>query len=324
MRKWYYKDLFFGTARFQQNMGIKNLLLLSLFLIGFSYSTGQINCDSEWVKKKGIKSVLIEPKILNPGDYIEYFEYSTSGNLTYHEKYDDDDKYVMIFNDDELLIWDISFTRTDKQSTKWDTSKVYQYSYDSSNNIKTYRYINYDQFKGEKYISYSSYTSYDHSDSLITITTEDYSEYKSSNEILVEKKTLNRLGKDSIIVGMTRREDTTLDTFSITTITYDNLARPEKIELISSLQIGVTELLYYGKSSSIKMTITSTTNLHDSSKEKITRWYYRSNDLKERLTVHSKNGTEKLQYDRTRYSCGLRYHLKEVRSSNAKVTIEYY
>ncbi|MBK9592760.1 MAG: hypothetical protein IPO32_15110 [Crocinitomicaceae bacterium] len=85
--------------------------MLSLFLIGFSNSIGQINCDSEWVKQKGIRSVTIEPKILNPGNYTEYFEYSTSGNLTYHEKYDDDDKYVMIFNDDELLIWDISFTR---------------------------------------------------------------------------------------------------------------------------------------------------------------------------------------------------------------------
>lgn len=325
MLKWYYKDLFMGTMPFRQNMDLKNLLLLSLFLIGFSNSIGQINCDSEWVKQKGIRSVTIEPKILNPGNYTEYFEYSTSGNLTYHEKYDDDDKYVMIFNDDELLIWDISFTRADKQSTKWDTSKVFQYSYDSSNNLKTSRYINYDTYKGELYISFSSHIYYEYSDSLIIITEKDYNDFTSSREILVEHRILNGQHQDSLIVLMAGHQDTPLDTFSIAKISYDNLGRVEKIETISNTLIHITDFVY-DQETDFKLTeTTKTIDLNGVfQKKKVTGYYPRSNELRRTTVTDSKNNIEIRNFDKDKISCGLKFHLKKLNSSNAKVTIEYY
>ncbi|MBK6525947.1 MAG: hypothetical protein IPG07_10610 [Crocinitomicaceae bacterium] len=112
--------------------------MLSLFLIGFSNSIGQINCDSEWVKQKGICSVIIAGEDLAGGHYSEYFEYALSGNIIYYEKSHDNDKFVMQFNYEELLITEIYFKSTDTQPAKWDTSKVYSYSYDSTNNLKTW------------------------------------------------------------------------------------------------------------------------------------------------------------------------------------------
>ena len=189
--------------QFLENIKIRTLLILLAAFVNSTFSIGQINCDPEWVKQKGIRSVLIEPKTLDPGNYFEDFEYAMSGNLIYYEKYDNDAKYVLLFNEDELLIADISFTRADGQSTKWDTSTVDQYSYDSTNNLKTSRYINYHTFKGELYLSFSSHIYYDYRDSLMIITEKDYNDFRGSREILVEERILNQKGQDSIIVLMT-------------------------------------------------------------------------------------------------------------------------
>ncbi|MBK6525948.1 MAG: hypothetical protein IPG07_10615 [Crocinitomicaceae bacterium] len=129
-------------------------------------------------------------------------------------------------------------------------------------------------------LSHSSSDYYDYRDSLIIITTEDYSEYKSSNEILVEQKILNRLGQDSIVVIMTGHRDAPL---ASRPLTYDNLGRKEKIETISITLIEITDFVYYKKTDFRIVETTTTTDQNGVfQKKRVAEFYPGSNELKGR------------------------------------------
>jgi len=101
--------------------------------------------------------------------------------------------------------------------------------------------------------------------------------------------------------------------------------RIEKIETISSTLFKIREFIYYGETDFIKTETTTITSLNGHLQKKKTWRYYKAKGLKKTLTIDSKNEAKKARYKRNPKNwCGLKEHLKNLKSTDAKITIEYY
>lgn len=99
-----------------------------------------------------------------------YFTYDYSGNKTSEILYNNEYLYKYFYNAQELLTTRINFTKS-RTNLSYDTSTFYFYTYDSLNNITTFKQKNFDNsyFWPEKYTN-----NYNEKKQLIKVIAEDF------------------------------------------------------------------------------------------------------------------------------------------------------